>query len=190
MMPGKDKFDKNSISSASPPPSLQSTRRKSRGEQINFRLSAAEPSTSSSFQKRKKHWRSPSNPIDLNMNCELIQSAAITKDRPNTPQNNHTTKMVHNTIAAPTIHAITSLPGSPCQNTQKGEQLNFAKNNTGKRLHKDITVSLSNLSVDNSELAKNTNEMTIIKSEKVHLTKPPSERLHPYEVNKAKLAIT
>lgn len=172
-MPGKNKSDKNYISAASPPPSLQSARRKSRGEQINFRLSTVEPANSSTFQKRKKHWRSPSNPIDIKTNCELIHRATIAKQRHNTP--------LMDTVAAPTIHSITSLPGSPCQNTQKGQQLNF----TSKRHQNDIITGLSNLCVNNSELTVNTREMTIIKSEKVHVAKPPSGRLHPYEVNKA-----
>lgn len=75
-MPGKDIKDKNlSPSAASPPPSLQSIRRKSRGEQINFRL-PVDLSSQISIRKRKKNWRSPSNPLDFNMNCELVAKVA------------------------------------------------------------------------------------------------------------------
>lgn len=84
MMPGKKIKDVNKSPTASPPPSLQSPlRRKSRGEQINFRLPSTEASpppspalTTGNFQKRKKHWRSPSNPLDFHLNCELVARAS------------------------------------------------------------------------------------------------------------------
>lgn len=55
------------IAAESSVPNIPSTRRKSRGEQINFSLKGASLTTAEP-QKRKKNWRSPSNPIDF-MNC-------------------------------------------------------------------------------------------------------------------------
>ena len=81
-MPGKDIKDKNLSPSASPPPSLQSIRHKSRGEQINFNLPAPSPVAAVTFQKRKKHWRSPSNPLDFHMNCELVAKEAGRQKEP------------------------------------------------------------------------------------------------------------
>lgn len=80
-MPGKDIKDKNLSPSVSPPPSLQSIRRKSRGEQINFNLPIY-PSLPTTFQKRKKNWRSPSNPLDFHMNCELAAKSAEIQKKP------------------------------------------------------------------------------------------------------------
>ena len=103
MMPAKDKNDKNSCSPASPAPSLQSARRKSRGEQINFRLPVNLPAISS-FQKRKKHWRSPSNPVEFSMNCALVDRVAIRKDRQtikeciNSIESSQSIKMPHTTV--------------------------------------------------------------------------------------------
>jgi hypothetical protein len=94
MIPGKKIKDKNSSPSASPPPSLQSlTRRKSHGEQINFRLptgakASPPPSVTTSSQKGKKHWRSPSNPLDFNLNCRLVAGVADIQKDPNYRINN------------------------------------------------------------------------------------------------------
>lgn len=63
-------------------PAPQASRRKSRGgEQMNFTLPQIatvatynQTANISNFQKKKKHWRSPSNPIDF-MNCIRSKNA-------------------------------------------------------------------------------------------------------------------
>ena len=52
------------ITSTSPVPSIQISDRESHGEQISLKLQKLTVIPAGP-QKRKKHWRSPSNPIDF-----------------------------------------------------------------------------------------------------------------------------
>lgn len=89
MMPAKQTTDKNSVPPASPQPSLQTTGRDSRSkDHLHHQGSNTNVVTgttaSSAIQKRKKHWRSPSNPIDfnhmsLNLNCSVTPDNSMLK---------------------------------------------------------------------------------------------------------------
>jgi len=75
--------------------STTQSRRKSRELNLSANISSSTPLQASPLRKRK-HWRSPSNPIDFAMNCSAFQWDPKRSSSPPKNNNNTHTLMLKN----------------------------------------------------------------------------------------------